>query len=209
MRRPNPILALMVVLAFFASGKPSSFDLPAAAQEKQIKWPIRNIQIALSTSLTLPSPAIKPDSDVLGAVHRALSSWSRAANINFVEVPSKLQSVSPAAKGDGVSLITIAATIENVELFSEGTTTARTRVFYDENTGDITEADIVINPYPYSEKGDGLQFSTDGTAGDIRSRINLCTRDWSLAWLEPLARDWRHHAGHAGTQWYIWPARDY
>lgn len=165
MRRPNPILALMVVLAFFASGKPSSFDLPAAAQEKQIKWPIRNIQIALSTSLTLPSPAIKPDSDVLGAVHRALSSWSRAANINFVEVPSKVQSASPATKGDGVSLITIAATAENVELFSEGTTTARTRVFYDELTGDITEADIVINPYPYSEKGDGLQFSTDGTPG--------------------------------------------
>jgi matrixin len=165
MRRPNPILALMVVLAFFASGKPSSFDMPAAAQEKLVKWPGRTIQVALSTSLANPSSAIKPESDVLGAVHRALASWSKAANIHFVEVSSKLQSVSPAAKGDGVSLITIAPTTENVEMFSEGTTTARTRVFYDETTGDITEADIVINPYPYSETGEGLQFSTDGTPG--------------------------------------------
>ena len=33
MRRLNPILALMAILAFVASSQPSSFDLPAAAQE--------------------------------------------------------------------------------------------------------------------------------------------------------------------------------
>lgn len=173
MQRPNPILALMAILAFVTSSQPSSFDLPAAAQERQIKWPAKSIQVALSTSLSLASPAIKPESDVLGAVHRALASWSRAANVKFVEVSSKNQSVSPTSGGDGVSLITIAATGDNVALFAEGNTTARTRVFYDLDTGEINEADIVINPYPYSESGAALQFSTDGTPGtyDLESTL--------------------------------------
>jgi len=173
MRRPNPILALLALLAFVTSSQPSSFDLPAAAQERQIKWPVKSIQIALSTSLLLPSPAIKPESDVLGAVHRALASWSSAASIKFVEVSSRKQSVSPTSGGDGISLITIAGTGDNVALFPEGNSTARTRVFYDLDTGEINEADIVINPYPYSETGAALQFSTDGTPGtyDLESTL--------------------------------------
>lgn len=173
MRRLNPILALMAILAFVTSSQPSSFDLPAAAQEREIKWPTRSIRVALSTSLSLASPAIKPESDVLGAVRRALASWSRAANIKFVEVSSKKESVSPTSGGDGVNLITIAGTGDNVALFAEGNTTARTRVFYDLDTGEINEADIVINPYPYSETGAALQFSTDGTPGtyDLESTL--------------------------------------
>ena len=173
MRRLNPILALMAILAFVTSSQPSSFDLPAAAQEREIKWPARIIQVALSTSLSAASPAIKPESDVLGAVRRALASWSRAANIKFVEVSSKKESVSPTSGGDGVNLITIAGTGDNVALFAEGNTTARTRVFYDLETGEINEADIVINPYPYSETGAALQFSTDGTPGtyDLESTL--------------------------------------
>jgi hypothetical protein len=173
MRRLNPILALMAILAFVTSSQPSSFDLPAAAQEREVKWPTRSIRVALSTSLLSPSPAIKPESDVLGAVRRALASWSRAANIKFVEVSSKKESVSPTSGGDGVNLITIAGTGDNVALFAEGNTTARTRVFYDLDTGEINEADIVINPYPYSETGAALQFSTDGTPGtyDLESTL--------------------------------------
>ena len=173
MRRLNPILALMAILAFVTSSQPSSFDLPAAAQEREIKWPTRSIRVALSTSLSSASPAIKPESDVLGAVRRALASWSRAANIKFVEVSSKKESVSPTSGGDGVNLITIAGTGDNVALFAEGNTTARTRVFYDLETGEINEADIVINPYPYSEAGAALQFSTDGTPGtyDLESTL--------------------------------------
>jgi hypothetical protein len=173
MRRPNPILALLALLTFVVSSQPSSFDLPASSQERQIRWPVESIQIALSTSLTAPSPAIKPESDVLGAVKRALASWSRAANVTFVEVASKAQSVSPTNSGDGVSLITVAATAENLALFEEGNTTARTRVFYDPDKGEINEADIVINPFPYSGDGTALQFSTDGTPGtyDLESTL--------------------------------------
>lgn len=173
MRRSNPILALVTLLALVVSSQPSSFDLPAAARELQIKWPTKSIQIALSTSLLSPSPAIKPESDVLGAVDRALASWSRAANVTFVQVSSKTQSVSPTNGGDGVNLITIAGTNENLAMFGEENTTARTRVFYDAETGQISEADIVINPYPYSGDGTALQFSTDGTPGtyDLESTM--------------------------------------
>jgi hypothetical protein len=173
MRRPNPILTLMAMLACVVSSQPSSFDLPAAAQEKSLRWSTKNIQVSLSTSLSSPSPAIKADSDVLGAVDRALASWSRVANVTFVKVSSTAQSVSPTTGGDGVNLITIAGTTENLTLFDQGNTTARTRVFYDQETGEITEADIVINPYPYSAKGAALQFSTDGSPGtyDLESTL--------------------------------------
>jgi hypothetical protein len=173
MRRKNHIIALLVVLASVVSGQPSSFDLPLAPQERQIKWPTKSIQIALSTSLTEPSPAIKDDSDVKGAVDRALATWSRAAKVTFVEAASKIQSVSAVGRGDGVSLITIAGTTENLAMFDKGNNTARTRVFYDPDSGAISEADIVINPYPYSAAGAALQFSTDGTPGtyDLESTL--------------------------------------
>jgi hypothetical protein len=102
---------------------------------------------------------------VLGALQRALKSWSDAANVKFVEVPSNAQSISPAGAGDGINLITIAATNENLSIFGEENNTARTRVFYDPESGEISEADIVINPYPYSADGALLRFSTDGTEG--------------------------------------------
>lgn len=163
----------MAMLACVVSSQPSSFDLPAAPQERPIRWPTKSIQISLSTSLSSPSPAIKPDSDVLGAVERALASWSRVADVTFIKASSTVQSVSPMTGGDGVNLITIAGTTENLALFGEGNTTARTRVFYDQDTGEITEADIVINPYPYSAKGAALQFSTDATPGtyDLESTL--------------------------------------
>ena len=173
MRRPNPLLAVIGILVFVVSSQPSSFELAGSTEEHAIRWPAKTIQIALSSSLTAPSPAVKANTDVLGAVHRALQSWSRAAGVTFVEVPSPLQSISPASKGDGVSLITIAGTEDNLAVFAEGNTTARTRVFYDPETGEITEADVVINPYPYSQDGTPLQFSTDETAGtyDLESTL--------------------------------------
>lgn len=164
MRRANPILALLAMLAFGMPIQPSSFE-PSVSPELQIKWKSKTIQIALSTSLTLPSANITPESDVLGAVQRALNSWSNAVNITFVVSTSKVQSISPTSRGDGINLITIAPTAENLAIFAEGNNAARTRVFYDPATGEISEADIVLNPYPYSPEDVPLQFSTDGTAG--------------------------------------------
>ena len=139
----------------------------------QIRWNTRKIPVALSTSLTSPGPQIKAGSDVLGAARRAMSRWASVGNVQFVEVSSKAQSISPAAGGDGISLITIADTVENRALFSGSSNTGRTRVFYDPSTGAISEADIVINPHPVSADGSPVQFSTDGTPGtyDLESAL--------------------------------------
>jgi hypothetical protein len=142
----------------------SEFVEPAAQTARRIRWPRKTIEVAFSTSMMLPGANVKPDSDVVGAARRALARWSSLANINFVVVWSASTSVSPADGGDGVSLITIADTIEN-EAFNSDTTAGRTRVFFDPETGTIAEADVSINPRPRTDNGAEIQFSTDGTPG--------------------------------------------
>lgn len=172
MRRSRLILALVSILACGVSSQPSSFE-PAGSQDLQIKWNTRTIKIALSSSLTRPAMNISAGADVLGAVDRALDSWASSANVKFVVAHSRVQSISSASQPDGINLITIAPTSENLAIFGESNNAARTRVFYDRETGEITEADIVINPFPYSDEGELIQFSTDGTTGtyDLESTV--------------------------------------
>ncbi|HEY0407507.1 MAG TPA: DUF4214 domain-containing protein [Pyrinomonadaceae bacterium] len=136
----------------------------------QLKWPTTTITIAFSNSLSQPPPNIKAGSDVVGATRRALAHWSQNSNIRFVETSSTRQSISPSGQGDGVSLISVANTPENAAVFPPCSATnliktGQTRVFYNPDTGALTEADIVINPC--------LQFSTDGTFGtyDLESTL--------------------------------------
>jgi hypothetical protein len=164
--------SLIVVLSLVASlGSPARFETrdtyelePAAQTVRQIKWPKRTIEVAFSNSLLTPGSNIKTGSDVVGAARRALARWSTVANINFVVTWSSASSVSPVSGGDGISLITIADSVEN-EAFNADSTTGRTRVFFDPESGAIAEADVCINPRPRSEEGADLQFSTDGSAG--------------------------------------------
>ncbi|MDQ3820484.1 MAG: matrixin family metalloprotease [Acidobacteriota bacterium] len=123
----------------------------------RVKWPGKTIKIALSKSLSSPPSNIKQGSDVLGAVRRAMRRWSDAANVTFIETSSDALNISPSGSGDGISLITVADTPENRAVFDSPDRTGRTRIFYDTQTGAITEADVVINP--------AAQFSTDGTIG--------------------------------------------
>jgi uncharacterized protein (TIGR03437 family) len=130
-----------------------------ATTSVQIKWPSSAITVAFAPSLFTPPPNIKQGSDVVGALRRALAHWSESANIRFVETTSNAQSISPTGtSGDGISLITLAHTIDNSTPFAGAASemAGRTRVFFTE-TGSITEADIVLNPRQ--------QFSSDGTAG--------------------------------------------
>lgn len=152
-------LLFLVVIFAMVSGEvlPYSSDVPRS----NLRWRPSVITVSVSDSLTAKNSSIKYGSDVSGAITRSLNKWERVADLAFRRVDSKAQSVSPAGKsGDGVSLITIAQTPENILLFERGAddTSAKTRVFYDRN-GFITEADIVLNPF--------LQFSTDGTAGTV------------------------------------------
>lgn len=133
----------------------------------ELRWKSGMIRISISASLLRESSNIKHDSDVAGAIKRSIEAWSRVAEIDLRQTTSEKLSASPAGPaGDGVSLITIAQTPENVLLFAkdpEGAA-ATTRVFYNRR-GLITEADIVLNPYQ--------QFSTDGTLGtfDLESTL--------------------------------------
>lgn len=132
---------------------------PMQPEPRNLKWKKTVIEIAVSSSLTEPSTSIKTNSDVLGALSRGLSAWSDAAGLEFRLVTSDGQNVSQQGqKGDGVSLITIAPSADNLLLFARDpfSEAARTRIFYSKR-GLITEADIVLNPYQ--------QFSTDGTYG--------------------------------------------
>jgi hypothetical protein len=142
-----------------------SFESGTVAPAVRLRWPNNTIKVAFSKSLTSPGANIKLGSDVLGAVRRALSRWSAISDIVFETVESDLQSVSPARAGDGISLITVADTLPNNSIFNGTATAGRTRVFFDKETGEISEADIIINPHPTSADGLPVQFSTDGTRG--------------------------------------------
>ncbi|MDQ3666437.1 MAG: DUF4214 domain-containing protein [Acidobacteriota bacterium] len=170
MRPLNSILAVLLLACIspvrpLASDFSDLLDFAGSPAPQRTKWSTRTIQVSLSTSLSSPASAIAPDSDIVGAVHRALSRWSTAANIRFVVGSSQVQSISPVSGGDGISLITIAETTENLAIFGRGHNPARTRVFYDPKTGEIVEADIAINPHSIGADGTLLQFSTDGTPG--------------------------------------------
>ncbi|QYO63013.1 matrixin family metalloprotease [Leptolyngbya sp. 7M] len=130
-----------------------------AGPDVDLRWPARRIVISLSSSLQETSPAIMRGSNVRTALESALKSWSSAANLSFEIIETDQTNVSPAgSSGDGVNLITIAGSAENILFLSTHgpRVPAATRIFYDRR-GRITETDIVLNP---SEL-----FSTNGAFG--------------------------------------------
>ena len=118
------------------------------------RWLARPIIVAFSSSLSSPPANIKAGSDVIGAARRALESWARVADIQFLETRSTAQTISPPNAGDRINLITVSG--DNAALFGSSENPGRTRVFSDSG-GAIVEADIALNPNQF--------FSSDGTPG--------------------------------------------
>ncbi len=167
MFRFRKLMIASLLLAAVSSVVANPASLAGDERVTNLRWKAGSVRIAVSTSILRESSNIKRDSDVTGALRRSMDAWSGVVNIDFQEIVSDKQSASPAGvAGDGVNLLTIAATPENVLLFAKDpeNTAATTRVFYNRR-GTITEADIVLNPY--------LQFSTDGTLGtfDLESTL--------------------------------------
>jgi hypothetical protein len=168
MSKPIKIfLVLFVLFGFNFSAAGYGLQFADANKTVHLRWKKSRIPVALSTSLTQQNPGILPQSDVEAAVRRSLETWEQVANVKFEITLSDKQTVSPSGNnGDGISLITIAQTPENLLLFGSETDeiSAQTRTFYNRQ-GFISEADIVLNPYQ--------QFSTDGTLGtyDLESTL--------------------------------------
>ena len=161
------VLCCLLTNALGNTVAPALVAAPVKPESQRLRWKGNTIRIAVSSSLTRVNSNIKTDSDVLGAIRRSLQAWASAADLDLQLEFSDKQNVSPGGPaGDGVSLITIAQSPENVLFFSKDaeSASAKTRIFFNRR-GVITEADIVLNPFQ--------QFSTDGTFGtfDLESTL--------------------------------------
>ena len=168
----------LLIASLFGQSAAYTTQFTDDSQAVRLRWKTNLIPIALSTSLTKPNPYIKPETDVTGAVERSLATWEKAADIKFQISWTDKQTVSPSGKsGDGVSLITAAPMPENLLLFGSDAqeVSARTRIFFNRK-GNITEADIVLNPYE--------QFSTDGSTGTFDLEATLTHEIGHLLGLE-------------------------
>ncbi|HMU34290.1 MAG TPA: matrixin family metalloprotease [Pyrinomonadaceae bacterium] len=148
--------AAFLVFAAATSSFASEYEAGAGAKAAPARWRSDRITIAISRSLFAGASNFKPGTDIERAIRNAISNWESVANVQISFVESKRRDASPATRGDGESLVTIAQTSENLALFTSGDTniSAKTRVFTDRN-GFVTEADIVLNPF--------AAFSSDGS----------------------------------------------
>ena len=168
MRSSLRFISVLILFAAFSVSVTGSATIASGETiPHRLKWKSHEITIAVSSSLTDPSSNIINGSDVYGAIRNSLAAWESVSNIKFNLVDSDRLNVSPSGiRGDGVNLITVAQSPENILLFERDPDglSATTRVFYNKRNS-ITEADIVLSPYQ--------QFSTDGTFGtyDLQSAI--------------------------------------
>jgi hypothetical protein len=167
MNRLLQIIALIVAAAAVVSAMSAELAGNPLLQPQTLRWRSSVVRIAVSTSITAQNSNIKADADVMAALERSIAAWEAVSGLEFRIESSDRQNVSPSGTaGDGVNLVTIAPTQENLQLFASDPfgESAKTRVFYNRR-GTITEADIVLNPLQ--------QFSTDGTYGTFDLETTL------------------------------------
>lgn len=153
-KRLSAILLLLVMFGVHLPVRAYTLQYRDSAGILARRWLTHTIIVGFSGSLNAPPANVKAGSDVVGAARRALQHWTDVADIEFLEVGSTLQTVSPQNGGDRINLITISD--QNAALFGSTDNPGRTRTFYDPG-GAIVEADIALNP--------NVSFSSDGTPG--------------------------------------------
>lgn len=157
--RSGKILAFCIAfLVAFASGV-----MAEPVPGREVRWASGTIRFSISSSLVSEkSPSLAGVNDPIGAIERAASRWMATSSLRIIFQKTEALSVSPSGNlGDRISLITAAGTAENLALFPNGEKSppAITRVFFN-RLGQITEADIVLNPFVrFSDtSGDGIDF---------------------------------------------------
>ena len=157
MRFGQKITTALTLVGVTALQALQAFPSTAEPNGPNRRWARHSATLSISSSL-FSSTSISYGADVRETIRQSADAWQRVADFNFVFATSDAQNISSSRSGgDGISLITIAATSENVQLFPNGgdSPPALTRLFFDRK-GAISEADILLNPY--------VRFSTDGSA---------------------------------------------
>ncbi len=156
------ISAVLLLLVFALQASAYTVQYADKSKTLRLRWKTNVIELELSRSLQKELPLVrmaKPETGIYDAIERSLQHWKNVASVDFrVNWTDEKTDVSPAGvRGDGVNLITIADTPDNILFFDgEPETAAKTRVFFN-GKGQITEGDIVLNPYQL--------FSDDDTNG--------------------------------------------
>lgn len=142
------LVALAAILLLSSQFRASSPEL-----SRDAKWATASIRLAVSNSV---GSAQNIRGNPIPVIGKSLALWSAAADVEILYYQSDLVAISPKGKGDGVSLLTMARTPEDISLFPREASSpaAFTRVFFNAK-GQITEADILLNPF--------ASFSTDNT----------------------------------------------
>ena len=150
---------VLCLLAFAIQAPAYTVQYADKARALRLRWKTNTIDLAISRSLQNPSPLVTTTKgQIFDALEKSLQHWKDVADVDFNIIWTDTTDVSPAGvRGDGVSLITVADTPDNILFFDgEPNTAAKTRIFFN-GKGQITEGDIVLNPYQL--------FSDDDTTG--------------------------------------------
>ena len=83
-------LVIMQVSAIFGGA------LSTEVHEAPLRWRTKVITVAISSSLLRSAPNVKHGTDMVAAVRRSLRTWEEAGGIQFREVFSEKQNVSPS-----------------------------------------------------------------------------------------------------------------
>jgi hypothetical protein len=209
-----PVAIIASVAMFFALGTRERLEIrdsfefePTAQTVRKIRWPKRRSKSLYR--LRCSSPGLRTSNRIAtsSAPRVAPSRAGPALRISTSSSRGLVDFRQSREAGDGVSLLTIAATPEN-EAFNSEATTGRTRVFFDPETGNIAEADISINPRPRAEME--LSFSFPLTA---RPALTISKRPFTheighLLGLGPLVSLVVDDAGTTGVQRHVRLAGD-